>query len=118
MVAGISEVLVITTPDDAPAFKRLLGDGEALGIRLEYATQEAPDGLAQAFLIGADFIGDDRVALALGDNIFHGFGLGGVLESSTNVDGGLVFAYQVANPGAYGVVEFDADGTVVSIEEK
>jgi glucose-1-phosphate thymidylyltransferase len=118
MDAGIREILIITTPEDSAAFERLLGDGSALGITLAYETQERPDGLAQAFVIGADFIGEDRVALVLGDNIFHGFGLGNLLSEHVNVDGGLVFAYQVANPGDYGVVEFDATGAAVSIEEK
>jgi glucose-1-phosphate thymidylyltransferase len=115
MQAGIREVLVITTPDDAPAFQRLLGDGSELGIRIEYAVQPTPDGLAQAFVIGADFIGDDSVALVLGDNIFHGAGFG---QGAADLSGALVFAYQVANPEAYGVVEFASDGTVLSIEEK
>jgi glucose-1-phosphate thymidylyltransferase len=115
MQAGIREVLVITTPDDAAAFQRLLGDGAELGIRIEYAVQPTPDGLAQAFVIGADFIGTDSVALVLGDNIFHGAGFG---EVAADLPGALVFAYQVANPEAYGVVEFSADGTVLSIEEK
>jgi glucose-1-phosphate thymidylyltransferase len=115
MQAGIREVLVITTPDDAAAFQRLLGDGAELGIRIEYAVQPTPDGLAQAFVIGAGFIGTDSVALVLGDNIFHGAGFG---EVAADLHGALVFAYQVANPEAYGVVEFSADGTVLSIEEK
>jgi glucose-1-phosphate thymidylyltransferase len=118
MDAGIREVLVITTPEDRPAFERLLGDGGALGMRIDYATQEVPDGLARAFVIGADFIGSDRVALVLGDNIFHGFGLGQLLADRTDVEGGLIFAYQVANPGDYGVVEFDTSGAAASIEEK
>jgi glucose-1-phosphate thymidylyltransferase len=118
MDAGIREVLVITTPEDRPAFERLLGDGGALGMRIDYATQEVPDGLARAFVIGADFIGSDRVALVLGDNIFHGFGLGQLLADRTDVEGGLIFAYQVANPGDYGVVEFDSSGAAASIEEK
>jgi glucose-1-phosphate thymidylyltransferase len=115
MQAGVREVLVITTPYDAPAFERLLGDGSDLGMRIEYAVQPSPDGLAQAFMIGADFIGSDSVALVLGDNIFHGARFGDV---STDLHGALVFAYQVASPGAYGVVEFSAEGTVLSIEEK
>jgi glucose-1-phosphate thymidylyltransferase len=118
MDAGIREVLVITTPEDRPAFERLLGDGGALGMRIDYATQEVPDGLARAFVIGADFIGSDRVALVLGDNIFHGFGLGQLLADRTDVEGGLIFAYQVANPRDYGVVEFDSSGAAASIEEK
>jgi glucose-1-phosphate thymidylyltransferase len=118
MAAGLREILIITTPFDRPAFERLLGDGSALGIRIDYVTQAEPNGLAQAFVIGADFIGDDRVALVLGDNIFHGTEFGSRLAAHTEVDGGLVFAYQVANPSAYGVVEFGPDGKVVSIEEK
>jgi len=118
MSAGIREILIITTPDDRASFERLLGDGSELGIRLEYAVQPSPDGLAQAFLIGEEFIGDDRVALVLGDNIFHGAALDESLRAHTEVDGGLVFAYQVRDPRAYGVVEFDADGRAISIEEK
>jgi glucose-1-phosphate thymidylyltransferase len=118
MMAGIREVLVITTPEDQPQFQRLLGDGSELGISLSYATQPAPEGLAQAFLIGADFLGPDRVALVLGDNIFHGTGLGTALKARTSVVGGHIFAYHVADPTAYGVVEFGADGRVLSIEEK
>ncbi|UER53770.1 glucose-1-phosphate thymidylyltransferase RfbA [Kineosporiaceae bacterium SCSIO 59966] len=118
MMAGIREVLVITTPEDSSSFQRLLGDGSDLGIELQYATQPRPEGLAQAFLIGADFIGAEKVALVLGDNIFHGTGLGTALKQNTDVDGGHIFAYHVANPTAYGVVDFDADGRVRSIEEK
>ncbi len=118
MLAGIREILVITTPEDSSSFRALLGDGSRLGMQIEYAVQPRPEGLAQAFLIGADFIGDDKVALALGDNIFHGSGLGTDLERRTNVIGGNVFAYRVANPSAYGVVDFDVDGRVLSIEEK
>jgi glucose-1-phosphate thymidylyltransferase len=118
MMAGIREILIITTPEDSPQFQRLLGDGAELGMRLEYATQPRPEGLAQAFLIGADFIGDQKVALALGDNIFYGTGLGTALRARTNVSGGQVFAYHVANPREYGVVEFDQNGRVLSIEEK
>jgi glucose-1-phosphate thymidylyltransferase len=118
MMAGIREVLVITTPDDSAQFHRLLGDGSDLGMRIEYAVQPRPEGLAQAFIIGADFIGDEKVALALGDNIFHGAGLGTALKSNGDVVGGRVFAYHVSNPGAYGVVEFDPTGRVLSIEEK
>ena len=118
MSAGIREILIITTPDDQVAFQRLLGDGSELGITLSYAAQPQPEGLAQAFLIGEEFIGDEKVALVLGDNIFHGTGLGSNLRSVTDVDGALIFAYQVANPRAYGVVEFDADHRAVSIEEK
>ena len=116
--AGISDVLVITTPHDRPSFERLLGDGSQFGISLSYATQPSPDGLAQAFVIGADFIGDDHVALVLGDNIFYGAGLGTQLQRFAQVDGGAVFAYWVADPSAYGVVEFDASGRAVSLEEK
>jgi glucose-1-phosphate thymidylyltransferase len=118
VMAGIRDILIITTPEDQAAFQRLLGDGSQFGINLEYAVQPSPDGLAQAFVLGADFIGDDRVALVLGDNIFHGVGLGTQLRANTEVDGGLVYAYQVANPTEYGVVEFDEDGHAVSIEEK
>lgn len=118
MMAGIREILVITTPEDSTSFQRLLGDGSDLGIDLRYATQPRPEGLAQAFLIGADFIGAEKVALVLGDNIFHGTGLGTALKQNTDVDGGHIFAYHVANPSAYGVVDFDDDGRVRSIEEK
>jgi glucose-1-phosphate thymidylyltransferase len=116
--AGIDEVLVITTPHEAPGFERLLRDGSQFGISISYATQAAPQGLAQAFLIGADFIGDGKVALVLGDNIFYGPGLGSQLEQFTDVDGGAVFAYRVAEPSAYGVIEFDASGRAISLEEK
>ena len=118
MMAGIREVLIITTPQDREQFERLLGDGRDWGIELSYAVQPSPDGLAQAFIIGADFIGSDSVALVLGDNIFYGTGLGRSLSSQGDVRGGHVFAYHVHNPTAYGVVEFDGDGTVLSIEEK
>jgi glucose-1-phosphate thymidylyltransferase len=118
MMTGIREVLVITTPEDQAQFRHLLGDGSDLGISLEYAVQPRPEGLAQAFVIGADFIGDETVALVLGDNIFYGAGLGRSLASNSAVTGGRVFAYRVANPTAYGVVEFGADGQVLSIEEK
>jgi glucose-1-phosphate thymidylyltransferase len=118
MLAGIREVLVITTPQDRESFRRVLGDGSALGMRIEYAVQPRPEGLAQAFLIGADFIADDKVALALGDNIFYGAGLGTALAANTRVDGGHVYAYRVSNPRDYGVVEFSPDGRVLSIEEK
>ena len=116
--AGIDEVLVITTPHDAPGFHRLLRDGAQFGISISYATQPAPEGLAQAFIIGASFIGDGKVALVLGDNIFYGPGLGSQLKQFTDVDGGAVFAYWVAEPSAYGVVEFDASGHAISLEEK
>lgn len=118
MMAGIREVLIITTPEYNDQFKALLGDGSSLGMRLEYAVQPSPDGLAQAFIIGEQFIGDDSVALVLGDNIFHGAGLSASLRDNEELDGGLIFAYHVSNPAAYGVVEFDADMTAVSIEEK
>jgi glucose-1-phosphate thymidylyltransferase len=118
MMAGIREVLVITTPEDQDQFRSLLGDGSDLGIRLEYAAQPRPEGLAQAFVIGADFIGDQTVALVLGDNIFYGAGLGRSLADNGDVAGGRVFAYRVADPTAYGVVEFGDDGAVLSIEEK
>ena len=118
MMAGIREVLIITSPDDAPQFQRLLGDGSELGMRIAYAQQPRPEGLAQAFLIGEEFIDGEPVALVLGDNIFHGTGLGSSLRQHDDVDGGLIFAYRVSNPRDYGVVEFDASGTAVSIEEK
>ena len=118
MMAGIREILIITTPEDNPQFKRLLGDGSHLGCRFEYAIQEVPNGLAQAFVIGADFIGTDKVALILGDNIFYGTGLGRQLQQLNNIDGGYVFAYEVSDPERYGVVEFDKDYKVLSIEEK
>jgi glucose-1-phosphate thymidylyltransferase len=118
IMAGIRDILVITTSADNPAFVRLLGDGSDFGISINYAVQDKPDGLAQAFVIGADFIGDDKVALALGDNIFYGPGLGTSLTRWREVDGGAIFAYWVADPTAYGVVEFDAGGTAVSLEEK
>lgn len=118
MLAGIDEILVITTPHDAPFFKRLLGDGSQFGVNLTFAVQPSPDGLAQAFTIGADFIGDDKVALVLGDNLLYGPGLGTQLKRYSDVDGGAVFAYWVAEPSAYGVVEFDGEGRAVSLEEK
>ena len=118
MMAGIRDILMITTPHDAPGFHRLLGDGTQFGINLTYAVQERPDGLAQAFVVGADHIGSDSVALVLGDNIFYGPGLGTSLSRFQTISGGAVFAYWVANPSAYGVVEFDAGGMAVSLEEK
>jgi glucose-1-phosphate thymidylyltransferase len=118
IMAGIRDVLVITTPHDAEQFERLLGDGSAFGISITYAQQPSPDGLAQAFVIGAGFIAQDKVALVLGDNVFYGPGLGTRLARHTDIDGGLVFAYHVAEPSAYGVVEFDAHGTAISLEEK
>jgi glucose-1-phosphate thymidylyltransferase len=118
LLAGIREILIITTPDDQAGFKKLLGDGSAIGCRFEYVVQPSPDGLAQAFILGADFIGNDPVALILGDNIFYGSGMGTFLKTKTNPDGGVVFAYQVHDPERYGVVEFDKDFRAVSIEEK
>ncbi|MEI3846439.1 MULTISPECIES: glucose-1-phosphate thymidylyltransferase RfbA [unclassified Microbacterium] len=118
MLAGIRDILVITTPHDAAFFERLLGDGSQFGVSLTFAQQPSPDGLAQAFTIGADFIGDDKVALVLGDNLLYGPGLGTQLKRYTDVEGGAVFAYWVAEPSAYGVVEFAGDGRAVSLEEK
>ncbi len=118
MMAGIREVLVITTPDDCPAFRRLLGDGTRLGMSIDYAVQPHPEGLAQAFLIGADFLDGEPAALVLGDSIFYGAGLGTALARLPAPDGGHIFAYHVSNPQDYGVVEFDGDGRVLSIEEK
>ena len=118
MMAGINEILIITTPDYNDQFRALFGDGSPLGIRIEYAIQPSPDGLAQAFIIGEDFIGDESVALVLGDNIFHGTGLGSSLQKNSEINGALIFAYQVSNPTAYGVVEFDDAFVARSIEEK
>ncbi len=118
MMAGIKEVLIITTPEDNPQFKRLLGDGSKLGCHFEYAIQEVPNGLAQAFVIGESFIGKDKVALVLGDNIFYGTRMGKQLKELADVEGGYVFAYPVADPERYGVVEFDEDFNALSIEEK
>jgi len=118
MMAGIKEILIITTPEDNSQFKRLLGDGSNVGCRFEYAIQEIPNGLAQAFVIGEKFIGSDKVALILGDNIFYGSGLGRQLQKLTNVEGGYVFAYEVSDPERYGVVEFDEKMNAISIEEK
>jgi len=118
IVAGIRDVLVITTPHDAEQFERLLGDGSQFGISISYATQPEPNGLAQAFVIGAGFVGSDCVSLVLGDNIFYGPGLGATLSRFETIDGGAVFAYRVAEPSAYGVVEFDANGRALSLEEK
>jgi glucose-1-phosphate thymidylyltransferase len=118
MMAGIQEILIITTPEDHLQFKRLLGDGNQVGCRFEYAVQNVPNGLAQAFVIGADFINGDKVALVLGDNIFYGAGLGRQLQELNNVEGGYVFAYEVSDPERYGVVEFDNENNVLSIEEK
>jgi glucose-1-phosphate thymidylyltransferase len=118
MLAGINEVLIITTPEDQPAFKKLLGDGSQLGCRFDYVVQPKPEGLAQAFILGADFIGKDPAALVLGDNIFYGSGMGTLLKKKANPDGAVVFAYQVSDPERYGVVEFDHNNRVISIEEK
>ncbi len=118
MLAGIREVLIISTPHDLPHFEKLLGDGSRLGCKFEYAVQPEPNGLAQAFVIGADFIGGDKVALILGDNIFYGSGMAEMLQHNADPDGGVVFAYHVKDPERYGVVEFDADCRAISIEEK
>ncbi|HWM16673.1 MAG TPA: glucose-1-phosphate thymidylyltransferase RfbA [Microbacterium sp.] len=118
MLAGIRDILIITTPHDAEQFERLLGDGSQFGVNLTFARQSSPDGLAQAFTIGADFIGSDRVALVLGDNLLYGPGLGSQLKRYADIDGGAIFAYWVADPTAYGVVEFDDAGMAVSLEEK
>ncbi|NDJ91520.1 glucose-1-phosphate thymidylyltransferase RfbA [Mycolicibacter kumamotonensis] len=118
MLAGIRDILVITTGHDAPAFQRLLGDGSTFGVHITYAVQDQPDGLARAFVIGADHIGNDSVALVLGDNIFYGPGLGTSLRYHQSVSGAVIFAYWMADPSAYGVVEFNADGTAVSVVEK
>jgi glucose-1-phosphate thymidylyltransferase len=118
MLAGIKEILIISTPHDLPHFQKLLGDGSRIGCSFSYAEQPSPDGLAQAFIIGADFIGNDSVALVLGDNIFYGSGLSKLLQSSTNPEGGVVFAYQVQDPERYGVVAFDENLKAISIEEK
>jgi glucose-1-phosphate thymidylyltransferase len=118
MWSGINEILIISTPHDLPLFRQLLGDGESLGCRFEYAVQEHPNGLAEAFIIGKDFIGKDKVALVLGDNIFYGTGLSDLLLANNNPDGGIIYAYHVHDPERYGVVDFDKDGKVLSIEEK
>ncbi|SET90605.1 glucose-1-phosphate thymidylyltransferase RfbA [Hymenobacter actinosclerus] len=118
MMAGIREILIITTPHDQEQFKKLLGDGSKLGCRFEYVVQEVPNGLAQAFVLGADFIGTDKVALVLGDNIFHGEGMEELLKSNNDPEGGVVYAYHVHDPERYGVVEFDANNKALSIEEK
>lgn len=118
LLAGIREILIISTPHDLPLFERLLGDGSRIGCQFSYVAQELPNGLAQAFVLGADFIKDDKVALVLGDNIFYGTGLEQILRSATNPDGGIVFAYHVSDPERYGVVEFDKNNSVISIEEK
>ncbi len=118
MIAGIRDILIISTPQDLPLFKQLLGDGKKLGCNFEYAEQPNPNGLAEAFIIGKDFIGDDKVALILGDNIFYGSGLKELLQSNNNPDGGVIYAYHVLDPERYGVVDFDKNGKALSIEEK
>ncbi|MCF6131458.1 glucose-1-phosphate thymidylyltransferase RfbA [Flavobacterium wongokense] len=118
MWSGINEILIISTPHDLPLFRQLLGDGKSLGCRFEYAVQEHPNGLAEAFIIGKEFIGDDKVALVLGDNIFYGTGLSDLLLANNDPDGGIIYAYHVHDPERYGVVDFDKDGKVLSIEEK
>ena len=118
MYAGIREILIISTPQDLPLFEKLLGDGSQLGCRFEYAIQDAPNGLAEAFIIGQDFIGDDKVALILGDNIFYGSGLKELLQSNSDPEGGIIYAYHVHDPERYGVVQFDKEGKALSIEEK
>ena len=118
MWSGISEILIISTPHDLPLFRQLLGDGKSLGCRFEYAVQEHPNGLAEAFIIGKEFIGNDKVALVLGDNIFYGTGLSDLLLANNNPDGGIIYAYHVHDPERYGVVDFDKEGKVLSIEEK
>ena len=116
--SGINEILIISTPHDLPLFRQLLGDGKSLGCRFEYAVQENPNGLAEAFIIGKEFIGNDKVALVLGDNIFYGTGLSDLLLANNNPEGGIIYAYHVHDPERYGVVDFDKDGKVLSIEEK
>ncbi len=116
--AGINEILIISTPQDLPLFEKLLGNGIKYGCRFEYAVQDQPNGLAEAFIIGEEFIGNDKVALILGDNIFYGSGLEGLLEGNNDPEGGIIYAYHVQDPERYGVVEFDADGKAISIEEK
>lgn len=118
MWAGISEILIISTPHDLPLFRQLLGDGKKLGCKFEYAVQENPNGLAEAFIIGKEFVGNDKVALILGDNIFYGTGLAELLQANNNPDGGIIYAYHVHDPERYGVVDFDKEGKVLSIEEK
>jgi glucose-1-phosphate thymidylyltransferase len=118
MMAGIKDILIISTPYDLPGFQRLLGDGNRIGCNFTYKEQPSPDGLAQAFTLGAEFIGNDKVALVLGDNIFHGVGMGELLTANNNPDGGIIYAYHVSDPERYGVVEFDEAGNVLSIEEK
>ena len=118
MMAGINEILIISTPHDLPHFEKLLGDGSQIGCKLSYKVQPTPDGLAQAFILGEEFIGKDKVALVLGDNIFYGAGLGTLLKENNDPEGGVIYAYHVTDPKRYGVVDFDADGNVLSIEEK
>jgi glucose-1-phosphate thymidylyltransferase len=118
MLAGVKDILIISTPHDLPQFEKLFGDGHHLGLNFTYKVQEVPNGLAQAFVIGEDFIGDDSCALVLGDNIFYGMGLGNTLEKNSNPNGGIVYAYHVSDPERYGVVEFDANKKAISIEEK
>ena len=118
LLSGIREILIISTPHDLPGFQKLLGDGSQLGCSFSYQVQEVPNGLAQAFVLGESFIGNDKVALVLGDNIFYGKGFGKILRENTTIDGGLVYAYHVSDPERYGVVEFDKDGKAISIEEK
>jgi glucose-1-phosphate thymidylyltransferase len=118
MMAGINEILIISTPHDLPSFEKLLGDGSALGCKFTYKVQPSPDGLAQAFVLGEEFIGNDKVALVLGDNIFYGTGLGTLLKQNNDPDGGIIYAYHVTDPERYGVVEFEKDGSVLSLEEK
>jgi len=118
MWSGIKDILIISTPHDLPLFEKLLGDGKKFGCNFQYAVQEAPNGLAEAFIIGADFIGNDKVALILGDNIFYGTGLAGLLQANNDPDGGIIYAYHVHDPERYGVAEFDEEGKVISIEEK
>jgi glucose-1-phosphate thymidylyltransferase len=118
MWAGINEILIISTPHDLPLFRQLLGDGKKFGCRFEYAVQENPNGLAEAFIIGKEFVGNDKVALILGDNIFYGTGLAELLQANSNPDGGIIYAYHVHDPERYGVVDFDKEGNVLSIEEK
>jgi glucose-1-phosphate thymidylyltransferase len=118
LLSGIREILIISTPHDLPGFQKLLGDGSQLGCSFSYQVQEVPNGLAQAFVLGESFIGNDKVALVLGDNIFYGKGFGKILRDNTTIDGGLVYAYHVSDPERYGVVEFDKDGKAISIEEK
>lgn len=118
LLAGINEILIISTPHDLPGFKKLLGDGSQLGCKFSYVEQKVPNGLAQAFVLGEEFIGDDKVALVLGDNIFYGRGFGKMLRQNNDVDGGIVYAYHVSDPERYGVVEFDKDFNAISIEEK